>query len=173
MVLSDSVKKEIEEHLVKWIKELTAKKTKQYEKPTHEPKDAKNKPFHETHLPKSALRAFDFERSFSTGLGSAFEECGRIIAKAKFDVAKRQHKVENYVPADTINEVTKIIDELDKKKKFSNYQQEVKRIVDLVNKDTSNKISQSVTADLYVKDSDGNETYFEFKSPKPNKKQCC
>lgn len=172
MVLSDSVKKEIEEYLVKWIKELTTKKKKEYSKPTIQPKDAKNKPFHKTHLPKNTLRAFDFERSFSTGLGSAFEECGKIIAKTKFDVVKRQYKVENFIPADTINEVVKVIDELDKKKKFSNYQQEVKRIVDLVNRDTSNKVSQSVTADLYVKDSNGNETYFEFKSPKPNKKQC-
>lgn len=62
--------------------------------------------------------------------------------------------------------------ELNEQKKFSNYQQEVKRIVDLATKDSSNKISRSVISDLYVKDKEGNETYFEFKSPKPNKEQC-
>lgn len=49
---------------------------------------------------------------------------------------------------------------------------EVKRIVDLVNRDTSNEISKNVISDLYVKDKDGNEVYFEIKSPKPNKDQC-
>lgn len=171
MVLSDDAKSKIEQHLKNWIKKLTDEKIEKYSKPSV-PKDAKYKPFHETHLPKSALRAFDFERSFSTGLGSVFEECGKIIAQTRFIEVKRQFKLENFVPTNTIIEIGKVIDELDKKKKFANYQHEVKRIVELVNNDTSNGISQTIITDLYVKDIDGNETYFEMKSPKPNKKQC-
>lgn len=174
MVLSDSVKKELEEHLCKWIKEVTTRKTAEYTKITDNTlsTQGKYKPFHKAFLPKDVIRAIDFERSFSTGLGSTFEECAKLIAKTKFDVVERQYKIENYIPSDTIAEVDKVMSELDKKKKFSNYQQEVKRIVDLATKDTSNKISRSVISDLYVKDKDGNETYFEFKSPKPNKEQC-
>lgn len=171
MALSDDTRNELEQYLKNWIKKLTIEKTKKYSEPSVS-KDAKYKPFHETHLPKHVLRAFDFERSFSTGLGSVFEECGKIIAQTRFVEVKRQFKVESFVPANTINEVSKVIDELDKKKKFTNYQHEVKRIVGLANNDTSSNVSQSVIVDLYVKDKDGNETYFEMKSPKPNKKQC-
>ena len=173
MVLSDSVKNEIEEYLCKWVENLTKRKTEEYTNSEDEISSSdKNKPFHKALLSKEMIRTVDFERSFSTGLGSTFEECAKIIAKTKFDTVERQYKVENFIPSDTVAEVDKVMAELDKQKKFSNYQQEVKRIVDLVNSDSSNKISRSVISDLYVKDSDGNETYFEFKSPKPNKKQC-
>lgn len=172
MVLTDEIKKEIEEHLCDWIENLAKRKIAEYTELTDKTASDKNKPFHKALLPKDVIRSVDFERSFSTGLGSTFEECARIIAKANFDTAERQFKVECFIPSDTISEVDKVISELNEQKKFPNYQQEVKRIVDLSIKDTSNKISRSVISDLYVKDKDGNETYFEFKTPKPNKKQC-
>lgn len=173
MVLSDSVKKELEEYLTKWTKKLVTRKTKEY---TSDDSvlftKGKIKPFHQAMLSKDLIKSGDFERSFSTGLGSTFEECAKIIANTKFDTVEKQYKTENYIPTDTIAEVDKVMSELNEQKKFSNYQQEVKRIVDLAIKDTSNKISRSVISDLYVKDKNGNETYFEFKSPKPNKEQC-
>jgi len=174
MVLSDNVKKELEEHLGKWIESLINRKKVEYVNSNNATKipDAKTKPFHKALLPKEVIRAVDFERSFSTGLGSTFEECAKIIAKPNFKIVERQYDIENYIPTDTITEVDKVMSELDKKKKFSNYQLEVKRIVNLATKDTSNKISRSVRSDLYVKDNKGKETYFEFKSPKPNKEQC-
>ena len=172
MPLPDDAKRSIEEHLCKWIEDLTTRKTLEYLKKKDYSSDAKNKPFHTALIPKNVIRSLDFERSFSTGLGSTFEECARIIAGTKFHVVERQYNVENFIPSDTLVEVDKVMAELDHQKKFSNYQQEVKRIVDLANKDTSSKISRSVISDLYVRDNEGNETYFEFKSPKPNKKQC-
>lgn len=171
MPLPDDIKKSLEEHLCKWIEDFTARKTAECSDEV-QPKDAKNKPFHVALLPKTVIRASDFERSFSTGLGSTFEECAKIIAESKFQVVERQYNVENFIPSDTLAEVDKVISELDHRKKFSNYQHEIKRIVELANRDTSSKISRSVISDLYVKDKEGNETYFEFKSPKPNKKQC-
>lgn len=172
MVLPNNAKKELETHLCKWIENLTTRKTKEYTKSNDNSTSDKHKPFHKALLLKDVIRAVDFERSFSTGLGSTFEECARIIAKTKFDTVERQYKVEDFIPSNTIAEVDKVMSELNEQKKFSNYQQEAKRIVDLSVKDTSNKISRSVISDLYVKDKEGNETYFEFKSPKPNKKQC-
>ena len=172
MVLPDDAKKQIEEYLHSWIANLTKRKTEEYRNAERDAPTNKNKPFHKALLPKNVIRSIDFERSFSTGLGSAFEECAKIIAETNFAIVEKQHKVEDFIPSDTIAEVDKVTSELNEQKKFTNYQQEVKRIVGLATNDTSNKVSRSIISDLYVKDKEGNETYFEFKSPKPNKMQC-
>lgn len=49
---------------------------------------------------------------------------------------------------------------------------DAQRLVGLVEQDNSIKESRDVTSDLYVCDKNGAETYFEIKSPQPNKGQC-
>ena len=69
-------------------------------------------------------------------------------------------------------EIDNIIHDVNLGKRFSNYRQEVDRIVKLVLSDGSAKVSRDVRSDLYLRDADNNEIYFEIKSPRPNKDQC-
>jgi len=48
------------------------------------------KPFHEAIIPPEILRISTFERSFSTKLGTTFEECARLIALQTYAVAERE-----------------------------------------------------------------------------------
>lgn len=79
MVLPNNVKRDLEDHLCKWIENLTKRKTEEYAKSTDDNTSDKNKPFHKALLLKDVIRTVDFERSFSTGLGSTFEECVRTL----------------------------------------------------------------------------------------------
>src|SRR5215216_6115281 len=51
--------------------------------------DAGYKPFHQAIIPEQILRISSFERSFSTKLGSTFEECARQIALQTYKTVKR------------------------------------------------------------------------------------
>src|SRR3989338_5891761 len=55
------------------------------------------KPFHESLLPDGLLTITEFERSFSTKLGTTFEECARIIALNYHKYAERGHPVHGMV----------------------------------------------------------------------------
>jgi len=56
-------------------------------------KEGELKPFHESLLPDGILRITEFERSFSTKLGTTFEECARLIAESVHKKAERGYKV--------------------------------------------------------------------------------
>ena len=95
-----------------------------------------------------------------------------MIAQAHFQIAERQYKVEGFIPTDSLGEVARIEENLDRKQRATDYKAEVQRLVQLAEQDKSSKESRGVTSDLYVRDKDGNETYFEIKGPQPNKGQC-
>ena len=163
------IRDKLEEEVRNSMSALISRKSKEYKEKSSTSEDM---PFHEALLPDAVLHATNFERSFSTTMGSLFESCALIIAKPRFVVARRQYDVMGYIPADTIAEVEKVVDNLDKRSKFSNYQAEAFRIAKLARSDPSNGISRKIISDLYVKSRDGTEVFFEIKSPKPNKKQC-
>ena len=162
MTLSPDAQKQVYEHVSSWIDRRRPKQL-QY-------KDAK--PFHSRLLPPIIVRSSRFERSFSTGLGSTLEAAAHIVAKDHFPVAERQYLVEGFIPTDCLGEISRIEENLDRQQRAADYRTEVQHLVHLVEKDTTNRESRRVTADLYVRDKDGNETYFEIKGPKPNKGQC-
>ena len=163
MTLLKHTQKKIYEHLCSWIDGFRLS-----DLATH----YDFKPFHSALLPDAVLRASGFERSFSTGLGSTFEAVAYIIAQDYFQIAERQYKVEGFIPTDSLGEIARIEENLDRKQKATDYKAEVQRLVQLVERDQSSKESRGVTSDLYVRDTDGNETYFEIKGPQPNKGQC-
>ena len=174
MALSSATLRDLEESVHEWLVTLNRKKKSGYLKSAGgtTPLEKSSNPFHKALLPKSALRASNFERSMSSGLGSAFERCAEIIARQKFDTVERYHDLAGYIPADTMSEIDNIIHDVNLGKRFTNYRQEVDRLVKLVLSDTSAKVSRDVRSDLYLKDAGGNEIYFEIKSPRPNKDQC-
>src|SRR3990167_8173856 len=67
------------------------------------------KPFHESLLPDGLLTISEFERSFSTKLGTTFEECAKLIANNYHKTAVRGYRVRGDVTAKSIKHIEAII----------------------------------------------------------------
>jgi len=127
------------------------------------------KPFHEALLPDGILRITEFERSFSTKLGTTFEEVAKLVGKDNYAIAERGHVVSGTVSLKAIKKIESIVNEIGSGGMQKNYLELVKQVVKI----SGNKGEmRRKTADLYLKDKKGNEIFFEIKSPKPNKGQC-
>lgn len=126
------------------------------------------KPFHEALLPDGILRINEFERSFSTKLGTTFEECARLIGADVHKHSERGYKVSGKIPKNAIEFIEDTINAAGKKGSEWNY-------LDLAKKVAAIKgpvIDRTIVADLFIQTKSGNELFFEIKSPKPNKGQC-
>ena len=132
-------------------------------------RDGNIKPFQEALLPEGILRINEFERTLSTKLGSSYEECAKLIALQRFPVVERSYKIEGEVSKKAIAEIEKISNDVGTHGRPRNYLDLVKKVISI--KDDNTEVRKRV-ADLYLKDNDGNEVFFEIKSPKPNKGQC-
>jgi len=126
------------------------------------------KPFHEAIIPSEILRISTFERSFSTKLGTTFEECARLIALQIYVIAKRGFVASGQMPTTAAAKIEEIVSRINKGQTpdFPSLITEV-----LLTKDQE-LVERLVVADLYIKDKLGREYFFEIKSPKPNKGQC-
>lgn len=127
------------------------------------------KPFHEAILPHGILLVNEFERSFSTKLGTTFEESARLIAIEHHKHAERGHKIEGDVTSEAIGTIESIVNEITSRKMKPNYPKLISRVLSATK---GKKIPRSRIADLFVETREGNKLYFEIKSPKPNKGQC-
>jgi len=128
------------------------------------------KPFHESLLPDGILRVTEFERSFSTKLGTTFEECARLIAKSIHKNAERGYRVRGSITADAIKRIEAITNKIGSGGMKLKYPDLVKEIVRLSRR--GNSVERVSIADLYIETKSGEEWFFEIKSPKPNKGQC-
>jgi hypothetical protein len=126
------------------------------------------KPFHEALLPHGILLINEFERTFSTKLGTTFEECARLIAKDRFDQAERGFKLTGKVSLKALQTIESIINDLGSKRMRS-YPELVKRVLE---SSGGELVERTRIADIYLRDKEGNEVFMEIKSPKPNKGQC-
>ncbi len=131
--------------------------------------DGSLKPFHEALLPEGMIRINKFERSFSTKLGTTFEEVAKLVAKDYHAVSERGYKVTGNVSTEAISKIESIVSAVDAGGMKSTYPELIKKVVatSLKGGETRTKI-----ADLHIKSSEDNEYFFEIKSPKPNKGQC-
>lgn len=129
------------------------------------------KPFHHAIMPAELLKINAFERSFSTKLGTAFEECARLIALEHHQQAVRGYNVEANVSQNALNEVENIVRQL------GNPAAESLSLADMVSRVLERRkdndlVPVKVISDLYIRKHDGEEMFFEIKSPVPNKGQC-
>ncbi len=136
----------------------------------NESKDADLKPFHESLLPDGILRISEFERSFSTKLGTTFEECARLIGKYVHKNAERGYRVRGVVTAKAIKRIESITNGIGSGGMKSKYPDLIKEVVELSK--GINGVERVSIADLYIETKSGEEWFFEIKSPKPNKGQC-
>jgi len=126
------------------------------------------KPFHEALLPHGILLVNEFERSFSTKLGTTFEECAKLIAQDRFAQAERGYKLTGKVSLKALRTIESIINDLGSKRMRS-YPELIRKVL----KSSGGKsVERTRIADLYLRDKEGNEIFMEIKSPKPNKGQC-
>ena len=128
------------------------------------------KPFHESLLPDGLLTITEFERSFSTKLGTTFEECARLVALDNHKDAKRRHRVTGKISLQAIKRIEEIVSEIGTGGMKSKYLDFVEEIVAIAGKGES--VERTSIADLYIEKKDGTKIYIEIKSPKPNKGQC-
>ncbi len=135
-------------------------------------KDGELKPFHESLLPDGLLKIAEFERSFSTKLGTTFEECAKIIAKANHSNAERSYRIKGVVSKKAIKYIEEITSEVGDGTVKSDFPKFIKEVVKLSKKDAGVGETRTCIADVYIQKKNGQEYFFEIKSPKPNKGQC-
>lgn len=127
------------------------------------------KPFHEAIIPDGILRINEFGRSFSTKLGTTFEEVARLIALENHKDAVRQYRVEGKISFKAIEMIETIRNSINSGGFDSTYHEYVK---DVVRVSSGKGEKRYRIADLYILTEDCNEIFLEIKSPKPNKGQC-
>lgn len=136
---------------------------------TYSSKEGGLKPFHEAIIPAQVIRISEFERSFSTKLGTTFEECARLIARQTFEIAQRGYKASGKMPLAAAAKIEEIVARLGQKSKQVSFLEMIDLVLDI---EDDIWVERPAIADLYLRDSNGREHYFEIKSPKPNKGQC-
>jgi len=126
------------------------------------------KPFHEAIIPPEILRISAFERSFSTRLGTTFEECARLIALQTYTVAERGYRASGKMPAAAAVKIEEIVSRINEGQTpdFPALIAEVLQVSD------EEWVERPAIADLHLRDKAGHEYFFEIKSPVPNKGQC-
>lgn len=126
------------------------------------------KPFHEAIIPAEVIRLSEFERSFSTKLGTTFEECARLIALQTFKHAQRGFRTKGMISVTAGSRIEQLVAELG-----SHKETDFLRMVELVlDAQGTEMVERVAIADLYLLDEKEHEHFFEIKSPKPNKGQC-
>lgn len=133
-------------------------------------KEGDLKPFHESLIPDGILRVSEFERSFSTKLGTTFEECAKLIAASTHRRAERGHRVAGHASPKAIKRIEEVVNAISSGGMRSKYPTLVKEIIALSKSGTG--VRRISIADLHIETKTGEELFFEIKSPKPNKGQC-
>jgi hypothetical protein len=137
----------------------------------------KLKPFHVAIVPDEFMTLSAFERSFSTKLGSTFENCAYLIALDHHAEAHRSHDIFSEVSRSAVREVEEQISRFHElKEKGADHDQvpNLNEMIDVVlsARDTGETIRKSTRTDLFVRTHDGTEYFFEIKTPLPNKDIC-
>jgi len=129
--------------------------------------DGDIKPFHEALVPEGVLRTSDFERSFSTSLGTTFEEVAKIIGAQRFQESRRGFQLQVSIPRVALDTIDGIISDISSDGMGGRYLDFIQSVAQAYRGDAVNR--RPLTIDLYLRENDGTEHFFEMKSPKPNK----
>ena len=134
----------------------------------------KLKPFHAAIIPPEILRINEFERGFSSRLGTTYEECARLIALEHHSEVHRGYDLAGDVSLAAINEIEHQLAIFEhtasSKGRKPHFEEMIQNVLDARRKDDLE--GRSARADLYIQANDGAEFFFEIKSPMPNKGQC-
>ena len=132
------------------------------------------KPFQAAIMPSELLRINEFERGFSSSLGTTYEECAKLIALEHHQEASRSYEISGEVSIEAINEIERQIalfeESADKNANKPAFEEMIEAVLEA--QKTNHLVRRSVKADLYVLSRDGRKFFFEIKGSKPNKGQC-
>ena len=120
------------------------------------------------------LRINEFERAFSSRLGTTYEECAKLIALEHHREASRSYEISGEVSVEAINEIERQIALFEKSADNNANKPDFEEMIEAVleAQKTNHLVRRSVKADLYVLSHDGRKFFFEIKGSKPNKGQC-
>ncbi len=122
-------------------------------------------PFHEALLGRTIARISSFERSFSTALGTTFEECARLLAQSRHRDCRRGYSMSAEVPEQAVSRVAFLI-----RQQSAGVSQSLSAMIDEVPQIQAGPSSgafQTISAnsDLYLLTKSGDEIFVELKSP--------
>lgn len=132
------------------------------------------KPFHAAIFSSELLRINEFERGFSSGLGTTYEECAKLIATDHHKEAHRSYEVKDDVSLTAIHEINRQVSRFEQ----STYKKEIRpsfeEMIESVLKSRSlnDLVQRTAKADLYIVTHQEEHIFFEIKGSKPNKGQC-
>lgn len=132
------------------------------------------KPFHAAIIPPELMRLSAFERGFSTGLGTSYEECARLIALEHHAEAQRSYDIQGDASLAALNEIERQIAHYayatTAEENRPGFDSMIQAVLDARRAD--DLVAITVRADLQIRAHNGTVYLFEIKSPVPNKGQC-
>jgi hypothetical protein len=176
--IPEVVKEQIKQYLSSFIERLIAEiMTREEGSGDGHPEESNGivRPFHEAVIPSLLRKASRFERSFSTRLGSTFEQCACLIAAHHHAEAKRNYRLKGVVSQRALQEVNTLVKAFEHAPARDTrlpFDKMVHRILNKAARTPTPTTDLEVVVDLYVRQRDGKELFFEIKSPLPNKGQC-
>ena len=176
-VTRQRIKAYLETFIENKIEDIKIRKTQTYSNAekylSRVSKKGRLKPFHAAIIPEEIGKINAFERSFSTTLGTTFEECARLIAVDHHKKSIRGYDITNKISTSALNEIEHQVSLFDRNSKNS-VKPTIDEMIDAVlnARKTTDLETRTVRADLYICTNKDIEYFFEIKSPKPNKGQC-
>ena len=134
----------------------------------------KLKPFHAAIIPQEILKINEFERSFSTTLGTTFEEAARLIALEHHAEVSRSFEIQGEVSSAALREIENQVVVFERAARVGEERPSLEKMIEAVlnARDVGEISPRTARSDLYIRTYDGVELFFEIKSPAPNKDQC-
>lgn len=128
-------------------------------------------PFHQALFPGRDLSIWGEERSFSTALGNRFQKIALILARDVHANGESNYTLTGTIPNATLSTISAIVSDLRSgvRSMNGNYPQFCQMIRSGYAGDL---VQRSARLDLFYRDGQDGENYFEIKSPKPNRGQC-
>lgn len=132
------------------------------------------KPFHASIFSSELLRINEFERGFSSGLGTTYEECAKLIAIENHREAYRSYEIKGNVSLTAINEINRQVSRFEQSAYIKEVRPSFEEMIESVLEAQSldNLVQRTAKADLYLVSHQGEHIFFEIKGSKPNKGQC-
>lgn len=132
------------------------------------------KPFHAALVPPEVLRISAFERGLVTRLGSSLEECAKVIALDHHRDAQRGYVLQGEISTEALAKIEEQVATFEHVPANATSRPSLESMLDGILRadELGTRIGRDKKVDLFVLGRDGNEYYFEMKSPKPNKDQC-
>ncbi|MFQ6002393.1 MAG: TdeIII family type II restriction endonuclease [Candidatus Zixiibacteriota bacterium] len=136
--------------------------------------EGEKRPFLVALVPEEILKASKFERSFVTSLGQiGWEKIAHIIGEERKGIAKTNYKLTGEIHQAQLSTIQKIVYELEHRvgrdiRRRPNWKMEKKEVRE---SPKDKLVNVEVISDLFVKEKNGREFYFELKSSRPNADQ--